>query len=304
MPRSWWVLLLLVSVCQGGHAQPPARQWSVGPIVGAHMPNLNDLNQGLFRSPLFGYGEFQVDGATQDAQTVTFHFEPTLPEFKVATKAGFQVQWQPNPRHALVLGLATSETTTSTRFNGELPVQQQMAVFEGERRGKLSYTEYTVGWRFNIVDKGALRLYSRLTAHEMFDIDYREDFVFNFQGGELDGVRRIMVLQAQTAALFTAGATLGGEWRFNDWFSLALEGGYLLGASHPTMKDATIRTDVTATDRLNFEGQPFGALPDGTLGYLPAGTTRDEYRNGRADYQRLNLSFDGWQALIRFAIHY
>jgi len=88
----------------------------------------------------------------------------------------------------------TWEGDTRGNTKGQLPVQGSLHDVEYERRAKMSYNEFYLGWRYNFrfKENKKYRLYSRITLNELFDIDYKEEHVFSIVGGPLDDVKRII----------------------------------------------------------------------------------------------------------------
>jgi len=146
--------------------------------------------------------------------------------------------------------------------------------------------------------------------HELFDIDYREDYVFRFTETpipDLLGVRRDLVLTAQTAALFAAQLGMGVEWMLRDWLSLGLEAGYLLSDQDFQLRDVKILDDFADNDQIDRSGLPGRALPNRRLGYLLPGTSAEDLRDPaqRARfYRQINLRFDGWRAGLKMTLYF
>lgn len=320
------VCLALVLVLTGvspASAQSDKR-WSMSVLLGGHLPDLKQLSDGLYDAPLMGEAEILVyeggqgSGAAGEdvdeniTEVQDFIFDNTVPDVGIGTQAGIEFQWHPNDRHSLILGIGSWEKTSINRVIANLPLQQYYVsnkVFS-ERRDKISYTEYTLGWRYNIIRDSKFNLYTRLTVHEVFDIDYREDFVFRFDDSpivDLIGVRRVMVVEAQTASLFMGQIGLGGEWFLRDWLSLSVEGGYLVGERKFHLGNVQTKDDFLDSDNVYRNGMPYMRLSNGNLAYLVNGATPADVNNPatQADYyQQLALSFDGWRVTFRISIYY
>ena len=303
-------------------------RWAFSVLLGGHLPNLQPLNKGLFRSPFTGEATILVreggaGGATgntgggtvvdqNDVETFGYRFENPLPSVGLGAHAGLEFQWQPNDRHGFIFGFGSWEKTAINRVTGNFPLQQHFAsnVINSERRGAISYTEYTLGWRYNLLKSDKFRLYSRLSVHEVFDIDYREDYVFyvaESQIEDLAGIRRDLVVTAQTAALFMGQIGIGGEWFLRDWFSLGVEGGYLIGQSSFVLRDVQIYDDFVSGDSLSRTGMPFRKMTDGSLGYLLESATYQDLQDPstRENYYRsMRLGFDGWTVNFRLNFYF
>ncbi len=296
-------------------------RWSVTFGLGGMLPSLGDLDDGLFQSPFTGTATVLVregsdDGGDTDnaneTEVIPFRYENNLDSVDVAVLGGVEFAWHANERHAFIFGLGTMEHTSTTVSIGNIPLQQYFVsnVVEGERRGKISFTEYMLGWRYNVLRRNHFRMYTRLSVHEVFDIDYRDDFVFLFQESPIEdlvGVRRNMIAEAQASSLFMGQIGLGGEWFLQDWLSVGVEGGYVIGEADFSLSDVRLRDDFQPGDGVNRTGMPFRQMSDGTLGYLISTATPDDLADPATRenfYRSVRLSFDSWRVLLRVSVYF
>ncbi len=299
-------------------------RWSFTFQLGAHVTPMEDLNQGLYKSPLLGNaiilvreGGQNVGGEGEvidqnETEVMDFRFDNPLPDERAATLGGAEFAWHPNDRHAFFIGVGSWERTSANLVSGNLPLQQFNVsnVVNNERIATISFTEYNLGWRYNFFRRPRFRIYSTLAVHEVFDIDYRERWVFLFVESpiqDLVGVRRDMVVEAQTASLFMGAAGLGMEWFLRDWLSLGVEGRYLAGKDDFTLRYVKERDDFNPNDQIFRNGMPYMELSDGRLGYLKPGTTPQDVEdpeNRESFYERLRLNFDGWRVMFRVSLYY
>jgi len=298
--------------------------WGFSVVLGGHLPDLKPLSDGLYKSKLVGdadvllYEGGEGTGAVGEdideniTETQSFEFDNPLPDVGIASHAGVEFQWHANDRHSFILGAGSMEKTSISQVVANLPMQQYYVSNEvlSERRGKVSYTEYTLGWRYNWLRKDKFKLYSRLSLHEVFDIDFRDDFTFHFLSSPIEdlvGVRRVMVVEAQTAALIMGQLGVGGEWFLYDWLSLGFEGGILFGERDFTLRDVRTRDDFLSGDSINRSGMPYIALSDGTLGYLRHDATSEDVYNPatlESNYLPMRLRFDGARFLFRVTFYF
>ena len=320
--------LLLMLITTSVSAQEDER-WSMSVLLGGHLPEMSDLSEGLYKSPLLGSATILVyeGGNTQNPdqqvldQNITeirdFTLNNQTPPVGIGANAGIEFMWHPNDRHGLAIGMGSWEKVSINRAIGVLPLQQyyQSNVVLGERRDKISYTEYTLGYRYNMIRRPGVNFYFRINMHEVFDIDFREDYSFLFLSSPVEGlpgVRRVMVVEAQTAALLMGQLAFGGEWFLTDWLSLGIEGGYMVGERRFTLKDVRIKDDFLDTpdldsDLINRNGLPYRRLSDGTLGYLKPGTTPADVvdpATRESYYEPIVLGFDGWRFMFSINFYY
>jgi hypothetical protein len=275
-------------------------QWSFSLLFGIHRPRLTDMNQGLFKAPLIGQGGIIIDPATEQSELRDFRFNEPLPSKPYGGKAAVELQWHPNAKQTLVLGLGSWERTAISTELGSMPTEGTMNEVNFERRAKISYSEYYIGWRYTMWSYVNLRVYTRISAHEIFDISYREDEIFHYiSGSGLAGFQRITVLEAKTAALFMGQFAAGGEWYFQPWFSLGFELGYFIGPRDAQLSHAEFKTDFLSRDNVRLSGMPYGIMPDRRLGYLAPESTA-----AAPVYKPMKLDFSGLQTFLRFNFYY
>jgi hypothetical protein len=323
------VVAVLVMLAAGPVSAQEYPRWSMSALLGGHLPNMRPLSDGLYKAPMLGEATILVyeggnaqtgDTAVVD-QNITeirdFSINNPVPPVSAGTIGGVEFTWHPNDRHSLVIGMGSWESVSQNTINTNIPLQQYFVsnVVSNTRRDKISYTEYTVGWRYNLFSRPKLKLYSRVNMHEVFDIDFREDQSFLFVTSPIEGlagVRRDMVVEAQTASLLMGQVALGAEWFLTDWLSVGVEGGYMVGERSFTLRDVTIKDDFldTATldsDSISRNGLPYREMSDGTLGYLKPGTTPADVKDPEtreSHYAPLVLGFDGWRFAFKVSFYY
>ena len=325
-------------------------RWSFSVGLGTQLPALSALSDGLFNSPMvgtadillsegaaFATGDEGAGGAgadeqidTNEVQVQPFRIDNDLPPVQPGINAGMEFQWHANDRHSVIIGMGSWEQVSQAVNDGEMPMQEYLIDTTLDRRAKISFTEFSLGWRYNFLRRPNFRFYTRLSLHEVFDIDYREDWVFNFTESPviaaeedpprilaLDGVRRVMVVEAQTAAVFMGQLGFGAEWFFQDWMSVSTEMGYFFGERQFTLGNTVERDDFQSSDSIIRLGMPYSQI-NGDLSYLnsaaltplPSTLTFEEavdiVRNDVTQdaYETLKLGFDGWRAMLRFNVYY
>lgn len=286
-------LIAGLSLASSPHAQEQPRKWGVSPYLGLHQPSLEKLNEGVFTTPYEGTAQF-ID-PTANNQSGEFTFETPLPEFYPGSLAGLEFQWRFNDKHTLILGAGTWEATSSVHSTNQLPVQGVLQGVSATRKADLSYVEYYLGWRYNLITRpGRYRIYTTANLHQLYDIDYREDFSGVFLTGDLRTFRKTTVIIGQSTGLILLEGMAGGEWFINDWFSLGIEGGYGFGLNRIEFTNNSAQTDFLDTDNISLS-YPTSVGADGRMDYRA---------QAGGSYKDLKLNFNGWKTLLKATVYF
>ncbi|MFZ5593428.1 MAG: hypothetical protein ACOY4D_04065 [Pseudomonadota bacterium] len=304
-------------------------QWSFSPLLGIHAPSLKVMNEGMFVAPLKYNAEILQGDTTLPLSGQLFR--NPLPPINYAPLTGIEFQWQMNPKHAFLIGGSTWEGASEATVSGQFPMQGAMSPTVNDRRAKLSYNDFFFGWKYNAISRpDKYNLYFRMSLHEIFDIDYREDWVFNFPQGRPDErgqptpFRRIFIIQSQATGMLMLQPGFGVEVFLRKWLSLGFESSYTYSLKTFKLRNSSISRDFLPTDGLFLEvpvrpnPTEFEPLlrPDGTVVTNPNGTPvmvrAPDAEDGNLEYlaedgssyKRLRLSFDGWKALFKINIYY
>ncbi|MBI3773685.1 MAG: hypothetical protein HY272_13430 [Gammaproteobacteria bacterium] len=291
--------LLVLSVCGVAAAWgAEERTFSVGMYLGVHRPALEELNQYEFQSPVAGTATL-TNAATGGNDSVSLYFPNPLPELGLGTNAGLEFQWQLDRKNSVIFGGSTWEASSRATIDGLFSLQGELAEVHMKRAAKMSYNEFYAGVRRYVIDEPKrYKVYYRLTLNEIYDIDYREDLSFTYLTGLAKGVTKNIVLMSQATGLLALQPGIGGDYFFRDWMSVGIEASYLIGLRAVQLREGALKQDFLITDNLDL------FLPykiNTNYGYA-------EYlRNppkSRDDYDRLDLSFDGWKILARLNLYF
>jgi hypothetical protein len=293
-PSQLFVLVCSLICATALPADEPERRWGISPYLGLHQPRLDGLNEGEFHSPYEGVADF-IDPIANNFQS-EFSLDVPLPEFDPGALLGLELQWKINDRHALLIGIGAWETTSTVSGTLEIPIQGALEAGSATRKADLSYVEYYLGWRFNLWTKpGKHRLYTTINLHQLFDVEYQEDFTVVFLSGDVRTFRKTNILLNQATGLMLLEGMIGYEWFVSDWISLGLEGGYGIGLLEKLeLTNTTVKSDFLATDNIVIQ-QPIIRGQDGRADYRPS---------PGAEYQDLELDFSGWKALIKTTLYF
>lgn len=271
------------------------RNWGLTPYIGLFNPSLEQLNKGEFRSPYGGNAVLIDEFGNTNNVTVPFIFRTPMPELSPGPISGLEFQWRLNEKHALLIGGASWESTSAASARGLFPVQGAFESVISERKGDISFTEFYLGWRYNVIHKPKNRdFYFNLSIHDIFDVAYREDFSLLFLSGPPRSFRKSMVTQSRATGLLLLQGAGGGEWFVNDWLSLGVEAGYAFGLKALRFGDGNLITDFRDTDNLALE-LPLIQNASGVMQYKV---------EGGGEYRDFRLNFEGWKALLKATIYY
>ena len=292
-------------------------EWSVAPVIGLHKLNLKDLNDKAFKAPIIGQGTIRGEpGTPQEALSfeIPLGFENELDPIGWNSNMGLEFQWKQTDSIYLLLGVSTWEGDSLGRTTGELPIQGNVFDVVYDRRAKISYNEFYFGVKhiFHTVPE-KYRFYVSVSLNEIFDIDYREEHAFSIsdEGGELDDVKRIFIINGQLTGLSALNFSVGGEYFIKKNIAIAADVGYLLTEGDFQFTNATSKSDTQLGDdfSLSLPVSRTGNDTSDPLGYLPPDTPADANwtdatNNPFPGYSSMNVSFDGWKAAMRIIMYY
>ena len=156
--------------------------WSATPMLGIHSPALTGLNGAEFDATLTGTGSIIIDASS--SVDVPFKIINPLEDIRYGTESGLEFELGFWPHDALLFGLGSWEGITTSQVITEMPFQGIMSQAAFERSADISYTQYYLGWKHYLVDRPRrYKVYSRLTLHELFDVDFRACLRFHERPG-------------------------------------------------------------------------------------------------------------------------
>ncbi len=274
-------------------------RWSVSPILGVHSPDLGLINDKVLGANLPVTGELLLQDEGGPRQ-VRYDVDNPLPRIKYGAEAGVEFRMELDQRNHFVIGLSSWEGGSTARVRTTLPFQSRLTETVYRRRASIAYLQYYLGWRRDLIKKHKkYSIYSRLLLNEVFDIDFRESFVFEFTDTSNDGTtfKRISRLETQATGHLMLQPAIGGEFFLREWLSIGVDLGYAFGLNKFELGNANVSDDFQAQDTVSLQ-YPTGALSDGSqkLGYL-ADAQDDEYK-------KMELDMNGWRALFKINIYY
>ncbi len=272
-------------------------RWSVSPVLGVHKPDLGPINDNVLGAelPIIGELQFPDDGRSRE---VRYSVDNPLTKIRFGTEAGLEFQMEIGQKNHLVIGLSSWEGGGSSLVKTTLPFQGRLIDTVYERRANMSYLQYYIGWRRDLfVRHKKYKIYSRLLLNEVFDIDFRESFVFEFTDASDSDItfKRITKLDTQATGLMMLQPAIGGEIFMRDWLSVGFDVGYAIGLNKFQLGNAQVNNDFQAQDSVTIR-YPTGAASDGSqnLGYL----------NDEGRYEKMELDMSGWRASFKINVYY
>lgn len=267
-------------------------------MLGVNSPNLGLINERVLGSELPLRGELLFSGSASPAQ-VEYSIPNPLPEIKYGTEAGIEFSMEVDERNRFVIGLSSWEGVSTALVKTTLAFQGRLLSTNFERHASISYLQYYIGWRRDFfVKHNKYRLYGSLLLNEIFDIDFRENFVYEFID-TTDGsgsFKRVLRQESQATGHIMLQPAVGGEYFLRDWLSVGVDLGYLFGLNDFELGNVESTTDFQGQDQVTI-AYPASVINDGRgrLGY---------YDPNSESYQKMELDMNGWRALFRINIYY
>lgn len=267
-------------------------------MLGVNSPGLGAINERVLGASLPLRGELLFGGSDTPAN-VEYSIPNPLPKIKYGTEAGLEFAMEVDERNRFVIGVSSWEGVSTALVQTTLAFQGRLLTTNYERHASISYLQYYIGWRRDFVVKhDKYRIYGSFLLNEVFDIDFRESFVFEFTDSADDSstFKRVLRQESQATGHLMVQPAIGGEYFIRDWFSLGADLGYLFGLNDFELGNIGSSTDFQAQDGLTLS-YPSGTAfdGDGKLGYLDPETNT---------YQKMELNMNGWRALFRINIYY
>ncbi len=304
--RSKMPVLIIAWLVWAGAASAAVqgKRWSVSPIIGISSPRLKNLNDGEFAAPLPGQGRLTLPGSGDNINS-NFIIDNTLEPIDWGTDAGVEFQLQVGAKDALLFGFSVWEGGSTSSVFTEIPFQGELTPTVYERSGKISYFEYYLGWKRDLFRRPRkYNVYSKLSLRELFDIDYKEEFVFAFQGGPSESFKRVIVTESQATGVLMLELAMGFEYFLADWVSLGVDAGYSFGFSKFKLGDASKKDDIQGNDNIRFK-LPSILGANGKLQYLATPAPFDDDPSYEQNFYRpLKLDFNGWRSLFRVNFYF
>lgn len=288
----WHAFLLMLSLSGVTLAAEDKPIVSLGAYMGLYRPALEDLNQHEFKSPIAGTATLtNTDGNV----TVPIFFPNPLPELELGVNAGLELEWFIADKYSMLIGAGTWESTSRATIDGAFAIQGVRSEVRNDRLAKISMNEFYLGIKRKVIDRPRrYNLSYRVTLNEMFDIDYREDFVFTYLTGPAQGFKKVIILQSQATGLIGIQSGISGEYFLRDWLTVGVDFDYLVGVKQARLRDGSLKSSFLSTDNLNLR-LPQILSPQGDLQYL---------EEDGSEYHTMKLNFDGWKLLFRLKLLY
>ncbi len=297
--RYWTLLVPLLGmappVLADGIGDTP--RWSVSPVLGLFSPRLGLLNDGEFKAPLPGQGRIILPDT---GVNIDFDFvvDNPLPSIRHGTDAGAEFAYRLDDASAVFIGMSTWEASSTSVVATELPFQGVLSTTLYERTGTIAYNQVYLGLRRRLWRHDRLSIHGLLSLHELYNVDFKEDFVLAFRSGPAATFKRLIVTQSKATGGQLVRLGLEFDYRVYRHFSLGLDMGYFGGYRRFLLGNASLETDIQDQDNLSFR-LPSIVGASGTLEYLAA-------TNGFTDnrYEPLKLDFSGWNLMFRATLSF
>ncbi len=296
-------LLALLLLSEGAFAAKAKKGgWIFSPVVGVSRLALDAFYETVYKSPFVGSVEITTD-LPEDVEGVSaypierFSFENDLLPRQFDVEGGLEMRRYFGRQNDFFIGIAAWETISENApIRVRFPLQgDKVNIADYSRRGKLSFTQYYIGLRRYLTNRDSrFNAYVNVSLREIFDIDYEETNVFSFVSGAPAGFKRIFIFRSQATGFLMGQFGVGGEFRFAERFSIAMEGAYAFNLQSASLRGVTAVNDTNDGDRLRLQPLVIRAInPLQDVGALNKdGETRT----------KVDLRFNGWHALVKFNV--
>jgi hypothetical protein len=285
-------LLMLAGGASSSFGQENEYKWSVSPYFGLHQPSLTQLQQ-EFAAPYSGNGT--IIDQLGNGVSQPFTYQTPLAPLNPGTLGGLEFRYKINDKHSFIFGAATWEASSSTSTLGTMPIQGAFAGISAVREGDMRYTEYYLGWRYNLFEKPKKYVfYVTGTLHDVYDINYKESLTMVYTSGPAVTFRKTMVTEGHGTSLPLIQSTLGGEWFIADWLSVGIEGGYEYGLREITLQHGKTSSDVLDTDDVILNAP----VRVDTNGQINCQCTASGASTP------MKLDFNGWKVMLKASLYY
>jgi len=300
-----------------------ANSWSVTPVFGWHHPKLDSINYGSFVSDLVlmktpDDNSINADPNNPQAQQTTASvFANDLPLLAPGGAAGAEFYWRLARQSGFVFGFSNWEGASSSPAMHDMTFQKSTYRVSETREAKISYTQFYVGWRRQFFGRGRrFQMFSTVTLHELFDIDYQDRFVLNFgqayingnsgaqESGDLTGNKRVIIFKSQATGGLNLGVGMGAEYFITKWFSLGLQGNYFLTLGDIFLKDFRVDHDLISGDGYALQPTDFRGPIRLPKPNESSGSTPVYYSENSESGKPMNLDFGGWGAVLRLNFYF
>ncbi|MDH5258486.1 MAG: hypothetical protein OEX07_10780 [Gammaproteobacteria bacterium] len=276
--------------------------WIFSPVVGINHLALDVFYDTVYKSPFVGSVEITTD-LPEDVEGESsypvqpFSFENDLEARAIDVEGGLEMRRYFNTQNDFFIGIGAWETISENApIMVRFPLQgDKVNLAEYTRRGKLSFTQYYLGVRHYLTQReNKFNAYLNISLREIFDVDYEETNVFNFISGAPAGFKRIFIFKSQATGFLMMQFGVGGEYRFAERFSVAIEGAYAFHLQAGALKGVSTEDDTNDGDRIRQPPLVIDAInPLQEVGAL------NKDGSGRT---KVELRLDGWHVLAKFNI--
>ncbi|MDH3325650.1 MAG: hypothetical protein OEM38_02895 [Gammaproteobacteria bacterium] len=295
--------LLTLFVSRGGvAAKVKENGWVFSPVVGVNHLALDVFYDSVYNAPFVGTVEITTDlpedvEGTSSYPIEPFAFENDLIPRAINVEGGLEMRRYFGTRNDFFIGIGAWETNSENApIRVRFPMQgDRINLAEYARRSKLSFTQYYLGIRHYLTRReNKFNAYLNISIREIFDIDYEETNVFSFISGPPAGFKRIFVYKSQATGFLMMQFGVGGEYRFAERFSIAMEGAYAFHLQAGALRGVAVEDDTNDGDRIRLPPliiRPINPLQEaGALN--KDGVTRT----------KVELRLDGWHVLAKFNV--
>lgn len=116
-----------------------------------------------------------------------------------------------------------------------------------------------------------------------------------FLSGPPQSFRKSIVVSGHGTGGALLQGGMGGEWFFNDWLSIGMEGAYAIALNEISLLNGKTSNDILDTDNLTLNKTPVVVDASNALTYKSA---------SEGEYSELALDFSGWKMMMKVTLYY
>jgi hypothetical protein len=278
-------------LCCIGEAAASAitERFSIAPYYEFYAPKLTALRDGAQKAPLYVDGEI-LDMGVYVAASSRVGNDLSMDGYE--SSPGLRLQYRIANETVLFLAFAAWKFEQGSTATADVPFQNAYNTVRYTRTNSLSFDEYALGLKQQLISNESYRLSIGAAAHKLHDIAYDERMDFQFIGGSAAGQSRYMDINGVDVDDFWGFSLFADlEKPLSKQWSLSCSAGYFYvpGTHQLNGVGAEAVTDLSFADSVSMK------LP---ITLNPSNGKIQYQSTDGSSYQHLGLDFSGFRAAV------